>query len=137
MLPSIPLVVVTVSVILCWKSPHSHALRLLKYPSVINDSLACGCTLLQLGVSWACKCSSEEQALVVEVVPAHLAGPLPEERVAVCARISEDFQDQAFIDGGILLLAVLSFLKSLRLQELRTVKTVEELGGCWVWLKSF
>jgi len=71
------------------------------------------------------------------VVPAHLAGPLPEERVAVCARISEDFQDQAFIDGGILLLAVLSFLKSLRLQELRTVKTVEELGGCWVWLKSF
>lgn len=44
-LPSVPLVLVTV---LCWKSPHSHAVKLHKYP-FINDLLACACTLVQSG----------------------------------------------------------------------------------------
>lgn len=64
-LPSIPLVVVTVGVTLCWKSPHSRAVKLCKYP-FINDSLACICTLVQSGVSWACQCFSEEQALIIQ-----------------------------------------------------------------------
>lgn len=55
----------------------------------------------------------------------------------MCAHISKDLQDQVFIDGGILLLAVLSLQKSLWLQERRAVKTVQELGGFWVFLESY
>lgn len=137
MLPSSPLVVVTVGVILCWKSPCSHALRLHRYPSIVIDSLACGRTLLRSGVSWACKCSSEEQALIAQVVPTYSEGPLHAERVTIRARISKDLQDQAFIDSGFLLLALLSFVKSVWLQDLRPVKTIQDLGHFWVWLKSY
>lgn len=39
-LPSVPpLLLVTVGVVLCWRSPHSHTVKLYKY-SFINDSLA-------------------------------------------------------------------------------------------------
>lgn len=129
--------VVTGDVISCWKSPHLRALRLHRYLSVLNDSLACGRTLLQPGVSWACKCFSEEQALIVQVVPTYSAGPLHEERVPICVHISKDLQDQAFLDDGILLLAALSLLKSFWLQELGTVKTIQVLGGFWVCLKLY
>lgn len=56
--------------------------------------------------------------------PDYSAGPLHRERVLICAHISKDLQDQAFIVGGILLLAVLSILRSPWLQELRTVETI-------------
>lgn len=69
---------------------------------------------------------------MAQVVPTYSAGPFREERVPICAHISKDLQGQAFRDGGILLSTVLSFLKSLGLQELRTVKTIQELGGFWV-----
>lgn len=75
--------------------------------------------------------------MIVQVVPTYSAGPLHEEREPMCAHISKDLQDQVFIDGGILLLAVLSLQKSLWLQERRAVKTVQELGGFWVFLESY
>lgn len=91
MLPSIPLVVVTVGVPLCWKSPHSRAVKLYKCP-FINDSLACVCTLVQSGVSWACQWSR----LWSYSGPSLPREPLCDERVPICAHISEDLEDQLF-----------------------------------------